>query len=370
MHRAPAGSAPRRLIAAFVIALAVASAVAHRSGALIPPVPTPTPYVPRCDFAPTPNAGPPGTGVSVVGICYPIHSGRPGAIFFDDTLVARIRGETGGDYAAVFTVPANATVGSHQLTIQYGPDGGSIITSAIFTVLPFCRGDCDDNGRVTVDELLRGVDIALGKLDSEACAPIDLDHDGTITISEIMAAVGDALTGCIVAFTPTPTPSDTPTPVALGGPCRATAECEQPELLCLEPGGFAGCVECRLENDHCAADPDCAAAGAGMVCEQSSMLGPDCFCRPTRRCIPGCTSDAECSAGQRCSPNAHCQAVTCAADHDCAKYFDCQLFSGHCVRRSCGADSDCPTGFCVENGCHGALGTCVARPGATALSAP
>jgi hypothetical protein len=77
---------------------------AQMASALAPPPPTPTPtWFPRCDFTPVPNAGPPGTLVGFGGTCYPIHSGQPGAILFDDTVVAHVSGETAGDYGGGFT---------------------------------------------------------------------------------------------------------------------------------------------------------------------------------------------------------------------------------------------------------------------------
>jgi len=362
----------RWLVVVATVSLIWGLAAVGTAGVNATPLPPPTPtHFPRCDFTPVPNAGPPGTLVVLRGICYPIHSGRQGAIFFDDTVMAHVQGETAGDYGGGFYVPADATIGTHQLSLRYGADGsGSVIASATFDVLPFCRGDCDDSGRVTVAELLRGVNIALGKLEGDACPALDVDRDGTISVNELVAAVSDALTGCLVAFTPTATPRDTPTPVSVGGPCRATVECEQDDLLCVEPGGFAGCVECRLESDECAFDSDCAGRGELAVCDLRPMLGPDCFCQPTRRCIAGCTSNTDCAEGERCDARAHCTAITCAADDQCPEHFYCHLSSGRCARRYCVQDAECPTGFCVEYGCHGVLGVCVYRPGLPLSSRP
>lgn len=68
-----------------------------------------------------------------------------------------------------------------------------------------CRGDCDGNGRVTVDELLRGVRVALGDGTSAACPGLDRNGDGLTTIDDLVAAVASALQGCVGAsFTPAP----------------------------------------------------------------------------------------------------------------------------------------------------------------------
>ena len=59
-----------------------------------------------------------------------------------------------------------------------------------------CPGDCDGSGAVTVDELIRGVDIALGQRAVNTCAPLDTDADAVVSIAELVAAVGRALAGC------------------------------------------------------------------------------------------------------------------------------------------------------------------------------
>jgi hypothetical protein len=68
---------------------------------------------------------------------------------------------------------------------------------------PACPGDCNGDGVVRVDELVRGV---TGVLDGgSACPAFDTNHDGTITIGELIAAVNAALNGCPTAPTPTAT---------------------------------------------------------------------------------------------------------------------------------------------------------------------
>lgn len=59
-----------------------------------------------------------------------------------------------------------------------------------------CAGDCDASGAVTIDELLKGVNIAAGVADLAGCSAIDADGDGEVTIAELIAAVNDALSGC------------------------------------------------------------------------------------------------------------------------------------------------------------------------------
>lgn len=65
-----------------------------------------------------------------------------------------------------------------------------------FSVEPSCGGDCDGSGDVTVDEILRGVNIALGAAGVGECTAMDTSDDGVVTVDEILAAVSAALAGC------------------------------------------------------------------------------------------------------------------------------------------------------------------------------
>ncbi|HVN83891.1 MAG TPA: hypothetical protein VMW17_03505 [Candidatus Binatia bacterium] len=80
-----------------------------------------------------------------------------------------------------------------------------------------CVGDCDSSGRVTVEELVTGVSIALGNLLLDQCPEFDVDGDKHVLVNELVRAVDDALYGCGVApptQPPTSTRTNTPTPTA------------------------------------------------------------------------------------------------------------------------------------------------------------
>jgi hypothetical protein len=47
-----------------------------------------------------------------------------------------------------------------------------------------------------VEELIRGVNIALGTLTVEECPSFDRNQSGTVTIDELVTAVQAALVGC------------------------------------------------------------------------------------------------------------------------------------------------------------------------------
>lgn len=59
-----------------------------------------------------------------------------------------------------------------------------------------CVGDCDGNGTVAINELIIGVNIALGNSDVSACPVFDTDDTGAVEIYELIAAVGNAINGC------------------------------------------------------------------------------------------------------------------------------------------------------------------------------
>jgi hypothetical protein len=59
-----------------------------------------------------------------------------------------------------------------------------------------CVGDCDGGLQVTVDELIKGVSIALGNLPIDQCPAFDGDGNGEVTVAELVRAVNYALEGC------------------------------------------------------------------------------------------------------------------------------------------------------------------------------
>ena len=78
-----------------------------------------------------------------------------------------------------------------------------------------CAGDCHDDGEVTVDELILGVNIALGSAIVDQCPALDSSGDRNLTINELIGAVNNALGGCTAAL---PTPAATPTATPAGPP--------------------------------------------------------------------------------------------------------------------------------------------------------
>jgi Vacuolar protein sorting-associated protein 62/Insecticidal Crystal Toxin, P42 len=59
-----------------------------------------------------------------------------------------------------------------------------------------CAGDCNGDSEVTADELITGIDIALGNAQVDACPEFDEDGDGQCSVNELAAGVRNALDGC------------------------------------------------------------------------------------------------------------------------------------------------------------------------------
>jgi len=93
--------------------------------------------------------------------------------------------------------PAAATW--HALIDRAAGRGAYQVTATAFGVLPACAGDCSGEGEVTVDELINGVNIALGSALLEQCPSFDPDGDGLVSVAELVLGVNNALAGCPAA---------------------------------------------------------------------------------------------------------------------------------------------------------------------------
>jgi hypothetical protein len=62
-----------------------------------------------------------------------------------------------------------------------------------------CVGDCSGDGTIAVNEVITGVNIALGNALLSICPAFDRDGDGMVGINELIASVGGVLDGCTPA---------------------------------------------------------------------------------------------------------------------------------------------------------------------------
>jgi outer membrane protein assembly factor BamB len=61
-----------------------------------------------------------------------------------------------------------------------------------------CVGDCNGDAVVTIDELIRAVQVALGLAPLSTCDAADNDRDGTVSIGDLVRGVNKGLTNCAI----------------------------------------------------------------------------------------------------------------------------------------------------------------------------
>lgn len=102
-------------------------------------------------------------------------------------------------------LPAGSVTAERLFTVT-ADDGSAVrdidrenntVTFAMSEPAPPCLGDCDGSDNVGVNELIRGVNISLGKEPIGSCPEFDGNHHGgKVTIDELVGAVNRALNGC------------------------------------------------------------------------------------------------------------------------------------------------------------------------------
>ena len=141
-------------------------------------------------------SGPRGSLVDVSGRCDAARD-ESFAVAFDDRELTTGAADADGVYAATVTIPPDAAPDvDHRIRVTLG---GREIASANFLAIPgapLCAGDCNADGVVTVNELLRGIRIALGLDQTNTCANSDASSNGLVSIAEVIMGVQRALDGC------------------------------------------------------------------------------------------------------------------------------------------------------------------------------
>ncbi|MDX2167786.1 MAG: hypothetical protein SF182_12005 [Deltaproteobacteria bacterium] len=59
-----------------------------------------------------------------------------------------------------------------------------------------CVGDCNDDGEVAVNEIISGVNIALGNSAVSTCPSFDANEDDSVAVNELISGVNALLNGC------------------------------------------------------------------------------------------------------------------------------------------------------------------------------
>lgn len=97
---------------------------------------------------------------------------------------------------ATSTVPPTATESPRATATATEPPTPTATPTVTVPPHDPCDGDCDGDGVVTVAEVVRGVNLALGTVAVAECPAFDGDDDGTVSVDELIRAVLRALNGC------------------------------------------------------------------------------------------------------------------------------------------------------------------------------
>ena len=93
-----------------------------------------------------------------------------------------------GDVSRIVTIVVSADEFDRLFTSR-----GSEIADLRKLKGPVQVGDCNRNGVVAIDELVRGVNILLGDTPVSECTPFDRVADGKVTVDELVRGVANAL---------------------------------------------------------------------------------------------------------------------------------------------------------------------------------
>jgi hypothetical protein len=220
-------------------------------------------------------------------------------------------GDGGNPVGCNFNVICNASTGLCEAAVPM-PTPTPTPTSG----MPPCVGDCNGDGRVTVDEILTAINIALGNTPLSACPGADCSCAAQICVVGvdcILEAVDNALNGCPGLRTPTATP--TPSPVPPQTPTPTSCQPEPPPTPTI-PGsgvilgtaqgapGTEVVIEARLRSVE--RFPGIAAVANDFAYDTSKISVPATqVCKETPA-MP-CTTDADCN-GDICIDVPDCQA--------------------------------------------------------------
>lgn len=126
------------------------------------------------------------------------------------------------------------TLASRFIATRAALPGAGLLAAAAFFWLAGpagadaqCIGDCNGDGTVSINELVVGVNIALGTQPASACLAFQ-DASGDVNISQLVKGVNNALGSCPIVATPTVTTASTSTPTGTTGPSQTPTVANTP----------------------------------------------------------------------------------------------------------------------------------------------
>ncbi len=145
-----------------------------------------------------------GSYYGIYGQRYDSNGNHAGGEFHVNTTVAGDQGSffgSGDGVSVASDASGNFTVvwqSTDLLDPAQDGDFSGVFGQRFTSAATSCRGDCNGDGMVSINELVTGVNIALGNSDVSSCPAFDANGDGEVTIDELIAAVNAALGGCPV----------------------------------------------------------------------------------------------------------------------------------------------------------------------------
>ncbi len=142
---------------------------------------------------------------------------------------------------------------------------------AVSNATAACVGDVDENGQVTVAELIQGVNAALGTGSHDVITSFDRNGNGSVDIAELIAAVANAVGRCEPAATPTGTTTRANTVTATGPPSAAPSAAV-PTASAIPTPTLMGSFEKSFNFDAVVAEIDFPYGASGVTSAMSVDL--------------------------------------------------------------------------------------------------
>ena len=174
--------------------------------------------------------------------------------------------------------------------------------------------DCDGSGDVSIDELLRAVNIALGSAPMATCPEADSNEDQAVTVDDLVSSVNAALNGIPAASERDPAHSLFYVSLIYNDPIVTYFD---PPLVALGPGSTAAdrtLTFCSLYDNGYTKPADVKTRASSPKPPSPSVPGGPC--KTATNCTQGLVGPACHGANDRLR-NASCDTTTGAGDGVC-----------------------------------------------------